>query len=367
MNPKLSNISVVDDTYKFTLSGLNVSLANAIRRTALSDIPTVAIYTETYNDNKCIIHANTTRLHNEILKHRLSCIPIHILDLNALPNVYQLELDMQNNTEQMVVVTTEHFKIKNKESNNYLTNEELIKIFPPCAKTNMYIDFVRLRPKISDSIPGEHIKLTADFSIHTANENSSFNVVSKCTYINTIDMVQANDAWEQLSNKYNTENMEKEEYEIQKRNFYLLDAYRYFVPDSFDYSIESVGVFDNQDIIKKSCVILQNKFLNMIEALESDTVFIKPSETTVEHSFDVILENEDYTIGKVLEYILYERYYNNEKILTFCGFKKFHPHDETSTIRIAYVKHTDKRMIAQHLKTACVEASEVFTSIYKMF
>jgi DNA-directed RNA polymerase alpha subunit/DNA-directed RNA polymerase subunit L len=367
MNPKISNISVNNDTYKFTLSGINVSLANAIRRTILSDIPIVSIWTETYNENQCIISKNTTRLHNEILKHRLSCIPIHTEDLITFPNTYQLELDMQNNTDQPVIVTTEHFKLKNKETNNYLTNEEQIKIFPPCSKTNMYIDFVRLRPKITDSIPGEHIKLTAEFSMHTASENGSFNVVSNCTYNNTIDLIKANDTWEQLSDKYTSENMEKADYDIQKRNFYLLDAFRYFTPDSFDYSIESIGVFDNQIIVKKACMILQNKFLNLIESLESDTVFIKPSETTMEYSFDVILENEDYTIGKVLEYILYEKYYNNDKIFTFCGFKKFHPHDITSTIRIAYANATDKRMVGQHLRSACVDASDVFTSIYKMF
>ena len=67
MNPTLSNISEEGDVYKFTLSGINVSLANAIRRTILSDIPTLVFYTETYKDNQCNISINSTRLHNEIL------------------------------------------------------------------------------------------------------------------------------------------------------------------------------------------------------------------------------------------------------------------------------------------------------------
>jgi DNA-directed RNA polymerase subunit L len=83
--------------------------------------------------------------------------------------------------------------------------------------------------------------------------------------------------------------------------------------------------------------------------------------------FDIILENEDYTIGKVLEFILYEKYYVTDKILTFCGFKKFHPHNQESTIRLAYVQNTDKRMVGQHLRIACIEASQVFEKIYKMF
>ena len=93
MDPEISNISVDEELYKFTLSGVNVSLANALRRTILNDIPITVIHTETYKDNQCIIEKNNTRLHNEILKHRLSCIPIHMKELDILPNNYVLELD----------------------------------------------------------------------------------------------------------------------------------------------------------------------------------------------------------------------------------------------------------------------------------
>ena len=65
MSVSLTNISEQENnTLKFTLSGLNVSLANAIRRTILSDIPVVGIYTQTYKGNQCIIEKNTCRLHN---------------------------------------------------------------------------------------------------------------------------------------------------------------------------------------------------------------------------------------------------------------------------------------------------------------
>ena len=39
--PKIDLISDVNDALTFTLSGVNVSLANAIRRTVLSDIPQI--------------------------------------------------------------------------------------------------------------------------------------------------------------------------------------------------------------------------------------------------------------------------------------------------------------------------------------
>jgi DNA-directed RNA polymerase alpha subunit len=367
MNPQISNISEIGDVYTFTINNINVSLANAVRRTILSDLPALCFYTETYNDNQCTIHVNTTRLHNEILKHRLSCIPIHEKDLNILPGSYVMELDIQNDTDEMIIVTTEHFKIRNKTNGNYLTKDETRRIFPPCNKTQSFIDFARIRPRIGNSIVGEQIKLTAEFSVHTAKENSMFNVVSKCAYGNTPDIKKIDEVWEEHEKKLTADQMTADEIEFEKKNFYLLDAQRHFVQDSFDFTVQTVGVFENREIVQKACKILHDKLINMIQLIDSDGVPINNSETTMDYCFDIILEDEDYTIGKVLEYILYEKYYMNEKILTFCGFKKFHPHNSDSTIRVAYSQNADKRMVAQHLRFACVDAGEIFKRLHGIF
>ena len=367
MEPSLSNITNDESTFKFTLSNINVSLANALRRTIINDIPTLCFQTEVYEDNQCIIHTNTTRLHNEILKHRLSCIPVHMTEHDILPGNYVLDIDVDNNTDTMKFVTTEDFRIRNKNTDNYLTKAETIKIFPPGKRTNMYIDFARLRPKIGNSIPGEKLKLTAEFSVTSANENSMFNVVSTCSYGNTIDMAKANSIWEDHENKIKAEGLTAAELEIQKRNFYLLDANRYYKHDSFDFIIESVGVYENKDIVKKGCEVIRNKLADLVRSIESDMVLIKLSETNMDFSYDIVLENEDYTIGKILEYILYEKYFIEQNLLTFCGFKKIHPHDTDSIIRVAYVEATDKRLVADNLKEVSIIAAEVFTKLYKMF
>lgn len=366
MNPSLTNISNEDNNIlKFTLSGINVSLANALRRTILSDIPIVAIYTQTYEDNHCIIDVNTSRLHNEILKQRLSSIPVHIKELGVLPNNYLLEVDVKNETESLIYLTTEDFKIKNKENGNYLTNEETRKIFPINPKTNMYIDFARLRPGIGDQIQGEHIKLSAEFSVHTAKEDGMFNVVSKCAYGNTPDLIKANDIWQKKEDIMRSENATNEEITFEKRNFYLLDAQRSFVENSFDFVIQSIGIYDNKEIVLKACGILETKFNEMIQNLDSDLVPILRSETTMDNCFDVVLENEDYTIGKSLEYFLYEDYYQQGK-LSFCGFKKFHPHDDNSKIRLASDNEFDKQLASQYIRESCVKAIQVFRGIYNM-
>lgn len=367
MNPAISQVSEDGDLLGFTLSGINLCFANALRRTILSDIPCVVIHTETYETNQCTITKNTGRLHNEILKHRLSCIPIHTSDLVDFPNKYMLEVNVKNDTENIMYVTTEQFRLKNKENGNYLTKDETLKIFPPNTLTNSFIDFARLRPAISDSIPGEELVLTANFSVSTAKTNSMYNVVSKCAYGNTPDQTKIMEAWETQESKLKSEGAAQSDIEFQKRNFYLLDAQRHFVPDSFDYVLQTVGVYDNKELVKKGCAVLQNKFIDMIQAIDSDIMPIFNSETTMDYCFDVILENEDYTVGKILEYIIYEKHYQGDKTLSFCGFKKFHPHNADSTLRIAFEKNSDKNSVKLYLRDAAVEAQDVFRRIYDMF
>jgi DNA-directed RNA polymerase alpha subunit/DNA-directed RNA polymerase subunit L len=374
MNTKLNNFIENSGILHFTLSNINVSLSNAIRRIILSEIPTIAFITENYVDNQCNIEINTSRLHNEILKQRLGCIPVHekvILSKelsDPLSGKYIMELDVKNDTEELIYVTTEHFKIKNKTNGHYLTNEERNKIFPKDPVTQYYIDFLRLRPKISDTIPGEHIKLSCEFLVSTAKNNSMYNVVSKCSYSNTPDVVKKNTVWDSMYEKLKeVEENTKEEIEFQRRNFEALDAQRYYTPDSFDFVIKSVGVYENIEIVKMALIILQNKFVDLIKDIDSDTIVITQSESTIENCYDIILENEDYTIGKVLEYLLYSRFYEKEKKLTYCGFKKYHPHDTYSVIRIGLEGTNEKSAVRQYMRSVCVESEEIFRKIYKLF
>lgn len=364
MNPQ---IKVIEDEeiLKFTLSGVDTSLANALRRIILNDIPTVVFRTETYNDNQCKIAINTGRLHNEIIKQRLSCIPIYSKDHTVLPGKYIMELDVTNKEDHIIFVTTEDFRIKNKENGNYLTKEETVKIFPPNKKTGYFIDFVRLRPAVGD-IPAEQIKLSCEFSVSTVNTNSMFNVVSKCAYANTPDPAAVNKAWEVIENKMVSDGSTEKEVEFSKRNFMLLDSQRYFVKNSFDFVIRSLGVYSNIELVKIACCIMNSRLQSIIDLIESDALAINLSDTTMDNCYDVILENEDYTIGKPIEYYLYENFYNGKKTLTFCGFKKTHPHNSYSVIRIAYEAPVDKHMIRSDLKEACVGIQEVFSNIGKM-
>jgi DNA-directed RNA polymerase alpha subunit len=367
MNPTISQISEEGDILSFTLSGADVSIANALRRTIISDIPTVVFYTDTHKANQCNITVNTTRLHNEILKHRLSCIPVHIKDMDTLPDKYVLEVDEKNDSETTMIITTEHFRIRNKTNDNYLTEEETRRIFPANPKTGMYIDFARLKPKISDSIPGEQLTLTADFSVHTAKDNSAFNIVSICSCTNSPDPIKIKEVWEEQEKKLLAENAAKEEINYAKQNFMVHDAQRYFVPNTFQFIMQTIGIYDNREILRKACAILQNHFVELTKYIDSDIIPVLISETTNENSFDIILEDGGYTLGLPIRHVLYEKYFVVEKIMTNCGFKKFHPHNQESTIRVAYKDAADKHLVMQHLRIACIDLANLYEKMYRMF
>jgi DNA-directed RNA polymerase subunit L len=378
----LRPLEETDDVFKFTLAGLNVSLANALRRTIQDDIPAYV-----FDINTCKVDVNTGRIHNEILKHRLQCIPIHSkvgaedwllkrADYNIFEK-YVMELDVQNDGEQTIYITTADFKIKNKTNGRYLTEAEMDRLFPKDKTTNSNIIFARLRPKINEGIPGEHLKLSCEFAISTAVENSAFTTVCCSAYGNTIDLESAEKAWENAELRLREdatkrgETLDVGELEFQKKNFNILDRQRHYVKDSYDFNIESVGIYDTRELCKSACVILKHQFDKLSEDIESDNVTILNSETTMDFCFDFILEHGDYTIGKTLEYLLYDKLFvakGGEPVVKFCGFKKMHPHDEHSIIRVSYIaREAEKSWMKTNLKDACAEASAIFKAISTKF
>lgn len=367
MNPHLESFKTNDGSLGFTLSGVNVSLANAIRRTILSDIELVVFRTSPNELNKCNIIANTSRLNNEIIKQRLSCIPIYIKDISEFPlKNYIMEVNVENNTDTIMFVTSENFVIKDLISGKYLPQDKIREIFPPDDFTGYFIDFVRLRPRISDEIPGEKLHLTCEFDIGTAKQDGMFNAVSTCSYGFTIDFAAQEAELARKKQTWKDEGKNAEEIKFESENWKLLDGKRICKKDSFDFIIQSIGVHTDNEIVDVACKILLDKFADLDSLIEKDELEIKVAENTMANCFDVILENEDYTIGKVLEYLLYSQFYE-KNILTFCGFKKMHPHDNYSIIRLSYTEPVEKSTIKGHLKECISLSIDIYSKLKKDF
>jgi DNA-directed RNA polymerase subunit L len=355
---------------RFRMEGTNVSIVNALRRIILSEIPTVVIRSTPYDKNRVNIEVNTTRMNNEIIKQRLSCIPVHIneSDFSSI-NDLVIELSVKNDSTILAYATSGDFKIKNEKTNTYISEEDAKQIFPTDPITGDYIDIVRLRPKTSNN--GEELKLTCSLDIGTSKEDSSFAVASTCSYSCVVDEQKVEEAWSLKKRELETNGNTAEELVLAEKNWRLLDSKRITIPDAFDFMLETVGVFTNKSIVGKACKIMIGKLSNIKEKIAMRDV-INKSISTIENCYDITLQGEDYTLGKVLEYMLYSKHYDrfskvSDKTLHYCGFSKPHPHINSSIIRIGFIEKVDIDTIVSYVNGAASDAIRIFEMIGKQF
>ena len=363
MEPRIANLTEENGFLKFTLVDCNMSIANALRRIIISDIPTFVFRTFPYSENKAEVTHNTTRFHNEIIKQRLSCIPIHIADMDFPYKDYIVELDVKNDTDSILYVTTKEFRIKNIKTDVYSNESAVRAIFPPSSVTGDYIEFARLQPKLSENIDGERLTLRCGLDVGMASQDGAFNVISTCAYECTPDDSKANEVWKEKAAEMKKSEKSDEEIEFEKRNWFLLEAKRYYQPNSYDFIVETVGVFDNNEIVLKACEIMISKCEKFLENLQHGKVAIVPSETTLKNGFDVTLVNEDYTLGKVIEFYLYQQNFIADKTLSFCGFRKPHPHATDSIIRVAFHNEIDPVGVSGYIQGATDSAISAFKKL----
>ena len=326
-----------ESSLTFTLENCDVSVANALRRIIVSDINQYVFRTFPHSENRAEFTVNTTRLHNEILKQRLGCVPIHHLHtVDGFANEYKnyvVEVDVKNETDTIRYVTTEDFKVKKakaieKKSGDadddvvyqYLPEATVRKIFPPDAISGEYIEFARLLPNLSssNSNSGEALAFTCTLEISNAKFDGMYNVAHTCAYNCTPDAKEIDKQW-RAKEKLMREGLEsslpagsiEEVVENAKKNWELLDAARIFVPNSFDFIIETVGVYTNVQLVTKACDIMIKKCEKLLADIEhaaagggsaesgtNATTAIEYAHelTTMKNSFRINLIGEDYTL-----------------------------------------------------------------------
>ena len=333
---KISNLEENNNILKFSISNINVSYVNALRRVLLSEIPCIVIKTEPHEENNVNIITNKTRLNNELIKQRISSIPIHIDELESFPiDDYIVTLNKKNDTNNIIYATSEDFEIKNIKLDKKLSKTELSKIFPPDPISGDYIDIVRLLPNFNIDIDLEEINLESKLTISNAKDNNMFNVVSTASYGNTLDTSRIKEEWE-TKEKSLKDTYSKEEIEFLKKDWMLLDAKRIFIEDSFDFIIETIGIYSNYKLLELASNIIIKKLYIALDSFKENSDLISQSNDTMENTYILTLENEDYTIGKIIEYYLYSVYFKEKKELNYIGFLKKHPHDKNSIIKISF-------------------------------
>jgi hypothetical protein len=325
---------------KFRLSEVDKSYANALRRTMLGNIPILVL-----KPKDCTIEVNTSRFTNEIISSRLSAVPI--FDKN-ISHSYTVSLSKKNTGSHSMYVSMDEFKVM-KDGKEVPSTQ----IFRADPISKRYIDFIRLRENLSNG--GEEIVISGKTSVGTANECGNYNCVGTCAYSFTHDPEAAEQAF--MGSGKNREDFE------------CLESKRYTKPNSFDFTLESVGIHTNRELLLFASVIIREQ----LNYLETSTMNVEPSLTTIENCFDVkitgsynhgsmlIEMNGDYTIGKLIEHQLYTKFSQ----FTYVSFFKSHPHSPFGTLRLAFKDATADK-IREEIILACQECSRNLETFSKL-
>lgn len=102
--PNIDINKINRENIKFTLSGVDSSIANSMRRVMIAEVPTMAI-------DIVHIHANSSPLHDEFLAHRLGMIPL----VSENIDVYEFPRNCQCQGNCSYCAVQFRLKVKNTE------------------------------------------------------------------------------------------------------------------------------------------------------------------------------------------------------------------------------------------------------------
>ena len=91
-------------------------------------------------------------------------------------------------------------------------------------------------------------------SISNAKNNSMYNVVSTCSYKNTQDKVLANEKLDEFEEELREKGLKPDEIKFEKENWKMLKAKRFVVENSYDFIVETIGVFPNKVLLQKRVI-----------------------------------------------------------------------------------------------------------------
>ena len=321
-------VKSTEDDMQLDIEGVDVSMVNALRRILLSEIPNVAFDPEHIN-----IIRNTCSLHNEFLAHRLGLIPICMdadeIDRFENPTSYKFVIDVKNNTNAMMTVTTEHIKILDANGNAMAARFHE-KVFPKNKITGDRIIITRLKPNPSDPKNGDELFLEAHASKGVAKSNASWCPVSLCTYFNIIDDSLVASAFAEYAQKHS--NLGLKEDELRKR-FDALEVQRCFKKNAMEEP--NAFTFKLQSECRMTPAHMFIKAIDVLDAMVAGAVG-KLDEFACENANGmdvVVMPGYDHTLGNFLQASLYNLHVRGGR-LTYVGYFQPHPLENNIVLKL---------------------------------
>jgi DNA-directed RNA polymerase subunit L len=358
----------------FRVSPMHVTVANTIRRQVLSAVPTIGFKTEPPESSDVHIEVNTTPLVNEMLMHRIGMIPIAVRDPVAFnPADYEFRLDIENVSRNPVNVTAADFVVV-KKATDAAPEERLPTgdFFPPDPITKETSLITVLRPQYNMDSPPEKLSIRAVASMGTGRQNMRYSPVSQCSYEYTRDDEPSKKNaqflnWLATSKKVlDPSKVLPERIGELQREFDTLEIQRCYLqnekgePYDFTFHVESAGVFSVGTIVHRAitaCTDLVEPYTSLDAGLPLNVV-INKSVHRMNGCFELVFQNEEHTLGNLLQTYLVERHVEGTNLprLAYAGYKVPHPLRQEMVLLVAATDGEEASVrkavaeVAKHLK-----------------
>ena len=347
------------ETLNFEVYGLTSSFCNALRRIMISEIETIGFRSSYDEESDIIIEKNTSSLHNEFLGHRLSLLPIHYPPKEIKDYVkdkYEFIIDIVNNSDDKMDVTSKDIKILDKATGKYLSEAQTRNFFPPGRISKDFILINRLKPNQIEGSDGETLKIIMKADKGIGKEHSRYTPTCVSVFTNKIDETKVESSFkEKLTKREDTPSAE--EIKEMARSFRLSEGERhYFVdengePNVFEFTVECDGRIPPHIILNNSLFILEKKLNQFRSNLNNEEVITFKNSDCIMNSFDVLVQDEDYTLGYILQKYMYILYQNKEpKDIKFVSSDVPHPLENILSFRIALENSVDRENSIKNIK-----------------
>lgn len=356
------------------IKDVDLSIVNAIRRVILAEVPTIACAFDPLSDKNpdITITTNNSALHNEYLAHRISlipmCFPEEVVDDEAFdPEDYIFTLKVKNTSQDIIPVTSKDIRISNREGRPY-PEAFHSQIFPANPITKDHILITKLRPNIYNAEKGEEIDITFKGSRNIAKAHSRWSPVSCCALANRVDEKEADAALKKaLKSAEDTKgsSLTTKEADSIRSRFDTLDRYRHFVKNQygeaceFHFKIESECGLSPRYIFSKAISVLVGKLNIFVENLRSQKGVSINRLHESQHFYEMVIEDEDYTLLNVLQCGIYNREIREKHTSTpleYIGYYQPHPLDNKMILKLKFKKAVDvTAFVAEHASSIAKE------------
>ena len=304
-----------DDYLEFELMNTSISMANAIRRIALSELEIYAI-----KETDIKLKENTTPLHNEFISHRISILPIN-QRVEGLENFvfyiskkHTKDIAIENNQNGIIDITTDDLQVFDTSNDSWVNSKDIF------TET-----FLITKLNVKQKLLGEFVA-----SKGIAQTHSRWQGVSTISYRYKVQKDLENVEYDKIT-------LEDEREWIKKDNN---------DPTGFIFYLETSGVMEPRLIIQKCLEIIKAK-------LDTFKAYIKANSAklgwTSGHMLDFEYEGEMHTLGNLISTMGLEALGEHD----FIGYRIIHPMMNKFILRMKLADSDNKDEHINRLYTVC--------------